>query len=77
MAPANMPPKKASIQMAQAGRAPLGMLRAIIRVAMVPIRYWPGAPILNRPVLKAMATERPVITRGVARKSILPRDWGL
>ena len=31
-----------------------------------PIVYWPEAPILNRPVLKAKPTERPHIIRGAA-----------
>ena len=44
---------------------------------MVPMRYWPGAPMLKRPVLYATATERPVMMSGVARKSILPMLVGL
>ena len=39
----------------------------------VPMRYWPGAPMLNRPVLNATATDRPVMMSGVARKSMLPK----
>ena len=41
------------------------------------MRYWPGAPMLKRPVLYATATERPVIMSGVARKSMLPMLVGL
>ena len=38
-APARQPPKKARIQMIQVGTEEEGMLRAIISVAMVEIRY--------------------------------------
>ena len=41
------------------------------------MRYCPGAPILKRPVLKATATESPVIIRGVALKSRFPMLTGL
>ena len=75
--PARMPPRKASSQISQPGSAPEGMLSAIKSVASVPMRYCPGAPMLNRPVLNASATERPVMTSGVARKSILPMLAGL
>ncbi|NRZ83902.1 hypothetical protein DFR96_005229 [Clostridium beijerinckii] len=34
--------------------------------AIVPIIYWPSAPILNNPVLKANATLKPVKIIGVA-----------
>ena len=37
------------------------------RAAMAPMVYWPGAPMLNRPTLKAIATERPVMISGVER----------
>ena len=50
-APARMPPRKAMIQTMPAGTTSLGMPRASIKLAMVPIRYWPGAPMLKRPVL--------------------------
>ena len=50
-APARMPPTKARTQMSPVGMALLGMPRAIIRDAMVPIRYCPGAPMLKSPVL--------------------------
>ena len=44
---------------------------------MVPMRYCPAAPMLNRPVLKATATERPVMIKGVALKSMFPIFTGL
>ena len=53
-----------------AGALTFGFNPTSIRVTMVPIRYCPGAPILNRPVLKATATESPVRIKGVARDSI-------
>ena len=77
IAPAAAPPRKARIQMMTGGTTSLGMPRAIIRLAMVPMRYWPGAPMLKRPVLNATATERPVMMSGVARKSMLPVFTGL
>lgn len=76
-APAAMPPRKAMTQISAGGTTSLGMPSASIRLAIVPIRYWPGAPMLKRPVLYATATERPVIMSGVARKSILPTLVGL
>ena len=76
-APAAMPPRKAMTQTSPAGTTSVGMPRASIRLAMVPMRYWPGAPMLKRPVLYATATERPVIMSGVARKSMLPMLVGL
>ena len=39
--------------------------------------YWPAAPILNSPVLKANATERPVMISGVACAISLPIPFGL
>ena len=72
-APASMPPRKAMSHTRGAGTVSVGMVSARIRVAAVPIRYWPGAPMLNRPVLKATATDRPVRISGVARKSMLPK----
>ena len=76
-APAAMPPRKAIIQIIAGGTVSLGMPSASMRLAMVPMRYWPGAPMLKRPVLYATATERPVMMSGVARKSILPMLVGL
>ena len=76
-APAAMPPRKAIIQMMVGGTVSLGIDSAIIRLAIVPMRYWPGAPILKRPVLNATATERPVIISGVALNSMLPVLTGL
>ena len=76
-APASTPPRKAMNQMSQAGTLLLGMESARNREAVVPARYWPGAPILNRPVLKATATETPVRMSGVARNSMLPILVGL
>ena len=76
-APDRHPARKASTQITPTGTALEGMDRATIRVTMVEIRYWPGAPMLKRPVLKATATERPVMIRGVARNSMLPRFTAL
>ena len=64
-------------QMSQAGTLLLGMESARNREAVVPARYWPGAPMLKRPVLYAMPTERPVMMSGAARKSMLPIFVGL
>ena len=50
IAPASMPPRRARNHTIQAGTTLVGMLRAIISDAMVPIRYCPGAPILKSPV---------------------------
>ena len=36
------------------------------RAQKAPTVYWPEAPMLNRPVLKAKATARPVIMSGAA-----------
>ena len=76
-APARMPDRNASSQTNGAGTDAVGMLSETISVAAVPIRYCPGAPMLNRPVLNATATESPVRISGVARKSILPTLAGL
>ena len=76
-APARIPPTKASAQISQAGTVSEGIPRAIIRVAAVPIRYCPGAPMLKSPVLNATATDSPVRISGVARKSMLPMFVGL
>ena len=53
------------------------MLSAMKSVAHVPARYCPGAPMLKRPVLNAVATESPVRISGMARKSMLPMLAGL
>ena len=37
-----------------------------VRAKNAPTVYWPDAPMLNRPVLKAKPTERPVIKSGAA-----------
>ncbi len=76
-APARMPDRNASSQTTGAGTTVEGMLSATTSVAAVPIRYCPGAPMLNRPVLNATATESPVRISGVARNSILPTLVGL
>ena len=76
-APASIPPRKASSQMMPTGTDSEGMPSATDSETSVPIRYWPGAPMLNSPVLKATATERPVMISGMARKSILPTFWAL
>ena len=39
---------------------------AHIMAKNAPMVYWPGAPMLNRPVLKAKPTERPHISSGAA-----------
>ena len=36
------------------------------RAKKAPKVYWPAAPMLKRPVLKAKATDRPVMIRGAA-----------
>ena len=66
-APAAMPPKNASVHISQPGTLCVGMPSAMNSVAAVPARYCPGAPMLNRPVLNATATESPVSISGVAR----------
>ena len=71
-APKNIPERKARSHIKTGGTSSDGILRAVISVAAVPIRYCPGAPILKSPDLKAKDTERPVIIMGVALKSILP-----
>ena len=71
-APARIPARKDS-----GHTEVVGMLSATTSVAMVPMRYCPGAPMLNRPVLKATATDSPVRISGVARNSILPTLAGL
>ena len=75
--PANIPLKKAKIQIKTVGTDSEGMFSATYSVAAVLMRYCPGAPMLKRPVLNATATERPVRIRGVARKSMLPMLVGL
>ena len=72
-APAAMPPRNARIQISHGATLLDGMPSAMHSDTSVPMRYWPGAPMLNRPVLNATATDRPVIISGVARKSILPK----
>ena len=76
-APAAMPPRNASSQMITGETCSDGMLSAMKSVAHVPARYCPGAPMLKRPVLNAVATERPVRISGVARKNMLPTLVGL
>ena len=76
-APAAMPPKNASVHISQPGTLCVGMPSAMNSVAAVPARYCPGAPMLNRPVLNATATESPVSISGVARNSMLPTLAGL
>ena len=76
-APASTPARKARIHTRKTPIFSVGRLRATMSEAIVPIRYCPGAPMLNRPVLKATATERPVMIRGMARKSVLPMLVGL
>ena len=71
--PSTVPVSSASVHMIHAGMLPCGMLSATSRLPMAPIRYCPGAPILNRPVLKARETERPVMMSGVAVNSMLPQ----
>ena len=39
-------------------------------------RYRPAAPMLNRPVLKANATDRPVMISGAALARTLPTPYG-
>ncbi len=63
--------------MSAGGTASEGMPSAMESDTSVPIRYWPGAPMLKRPVLYAMPTERPVMMSGAALKSILPMFVGL
>ena len=77
MAPAAQPPRNATSQINAGGTDSEGMPSASIKVTMVPMRYCPGAPMLNSPVLKATATERPVKINGVPRKSIFPMLVGL
>ena len=44
---------------------------------MVPAMYWPSAPMLNRPVLNAKATEMPVRMMGAALMMVLEMYLGL
>ena len=48
-------------------------ISAQYRPPKAPSTYWPAAPMLNRPVLKAKATERPVIISGAASAISMPR----
>ena len=41
-----------------------------------PSVYCPAAPMLNRPVLNAKATERPVMISGAVWVSTLPQPYG-
>ncbi len=77
IAPASVPPRKASSQMSVVDIVSDGRPRAMESDTSVPMRYWPGAPMLKRPVLYAMPTERPVMMSGAARKSMLPIFVGL
>ena len=45
-----------------------------INVTIAPIKYCPGAPILNRPVLNAIHADKPVRINGVALNNMLP-NW--
>ena len=72
-APAATPPRNARIQISHGATLLDGMPSAMHSDTSVPMRYWPGAPMLNRPVLNATATDRPVMMSGVARKSMLPK----
>ena len=50
----------------------LGIDSATISAVADPIKYCPGVPMLNNPVLNASATDKPVNIKGVALKSISP-----
>ena len=63
MAPQTAPPREAVSRQAHQG---IFKMMALYRAKNAPTVYWPAAPILNRPVLKAKATDRPVMTSGAA-----------
>ncbi len=50
-APAAMAARKASSHTRKAGMTVVSRLSATMIAMAVPIRYWPGAPMLKRPVL--------------------------
>ena len=70
--PPAIPTSSAKSHTSIGGMTLVGIDRATIRLPIAPIRYCPGAPMLKSPVLKARATESPVIIKGVQLKSILP-----
>ena len=65
-----MPPRMVATSR-QTNQGSLSMM-AQYRAPKAPSVYWPEAPMLNRPVLKAKPTERPVMIRGAALASSLP-----
>ena len=71
------PARKAANHAINTGQSVLPSTRPTVNVPIVPMRYCPAAPMLNNPVLKATATERPVIIKGVALKSMFPMFTGL
>ena len=73
-APANVPQINASNQITGDGTAADGIDNETINVTIAPIKYCPGAPILNRPVLKAIHADKPVRINGVALNNMLP-NW--
>ena len=76
-APASIPPKKAISQTIIGATTVVGIESAKIKVTAVLTKYCPGAPILNNPVLKATATDKPVKIKGVALNNISPKLEGL
>ena len=71
------PARKAAIHAINTGQSVLPSTSPTVNVPIVPMRYCPAAPMLNSPVLKATATESPVIIKGVALKSMFPMFTGL
>ena len=71
--PQSMPTISASSHIQKAVSGVVGTDKATITDPIAPIRYCPGAPMLKRPVLKAIATDRPVIRSGADSKNMSPR----
>ena len=73
-APANVPQINASNQITGDGTVADGIDKETINVTIAPIKYCPGAPILNKPVLNAIHADKPVRINGVALNNMLP-NW--
>ena len=70
--PQSIPVTSAKSHTQKAVAGVVGTDKATITEPIAPIRYCPGAPMLKSPVLKAIATERPVRSKGADSKNISP-----
>ena len=70
--PQRVPTTRARTQTKKAVCGVVGTESATMIEPIAPIRYCPGAPMLKRPVLNAIATERPVRSSGATSNSISP-----